>query len=147
MEFLYAVVAILLMAIAYGCLTIKTKPEAVVKEVSWVPSKSIVFFELDWVCGVIKLSCTPPGYKHLVKVELHQSQLGYTRLAADMHQAMLELCDQLMGLDHQEAVMELDSWNIVVSTTGRAHNALPSSTGWHPAVLMQSALDTAFKVN
>lgn len=99
------------------------------KEDTFVPSGKTVFFTIDWVRGMVFVS-TPsilningePAI--LAQTSSNGGAVSYYTLAMQLlsNGISVELAKQ--GLSESEAIAEVKSWNIVVSASGRAHNAL-----------------------
>lgn len=98
------------------------------KEDTFVPSGKTVFFTIDWVRDIVLVS-TPsilnlngePAI--LAKTNSNGGDVNYYTLA------MRLICNCISvglaeGLSESEAIAEVKSWNLVVSASGRAHNAL-----------------------
>lgn len=99
------------------------------KEDTFVPSGKTVFFTIDWVRGMVLVS-TPsilningePAI--LAQTNSNSGAVSYYTLAMQLlnNGISVELAKQ--SLSESEAIAEVKSWNIVVSASGRAHNAL-----------------------
>ena len=97
-------------------------------EDTFVPSGKTVFFTIDWVQGMVFVS-TPsilnlngePAI--LAQTNSNGGAVSYYTLAMRLISNCISV-ELAAGLSESEAIAEVKSWNLVVSASGRAHNAL-----------------------
>ena len=98
------------------------------KEDTFVPSGRTVFFTIDWVRDMVFVS-TPsilnlngePAI--LAQANSNGGAVSYYTLAMRLISNCISV-ELAAGLSESEAIAEVKSWNLVVSASGRAHNAL-----------------------
>lgn len=97
-------------------------------EDTFVPSGKTVFFTIDWVRGMVLVST--PSILNLNGEPAILAQTNSNGGAVNYYTlAMRLICNCInvglaAGLSESEAIAEVKSWNLVVSASGRAHNAL-----------------------
>ena len=98
------------------------------KENTFVPSGKTVFLIIDWVRDMVLVS-TPsilsldgePAI--LAQTNSNGGAVSYYTLAMRLISNCISV-ELAAGLSESEAIAEVKSWNLVVSASGRAHNAL-----------------------
>ena len=98
------------------------------KENTFVPSGKTVFFIIDWVRDMVLVS-TPsilnldgePAI--LAQTNSNGGAVNYYTLAMRLISNCISV-ELAAGLSESEAIAEVKSWKLVVSASGRAHNAL-----------------------
>lgn len=98
------------------------------EESSFTPSGKTVFFTIDWMRDMVLVS-TPsilnlngePAI--LAQTNSNSGAVSYYTLAMRLINNCISV-ELAAGLSESEAIAEVKSWNLVVSASGRAHNAL-----------------------